>query len=198
MTSRSDTGVWLTPSDGRRWRFYPGALSLAFGCTGDFGYNVDAWETLRKPTDLDLWLSERFGPVLHPSDDADFGGAKQLRAAITSTARRAASGQLLDPADIDTINLWASRPSVPPYLPGGTHGPVPPTPSQMLATIAHDAIQAFATTAGMVRECAAEDCHLIFLDTSRPQSRRWCSMSRCGGRAKARTHYARHLTGERS
>lgn len=198
MTSRSDTGVWLTPSDGRRWRFYPGALSLAFGCTGDFGYNVGAWETLRKPADLDLWLSERFGPVLHPSDYADFGGAKQLRAAITSTARRAASCQMLDPADIDTINLWVSRPSVPPYLPGGTHGPVPPTPSQMLGAIAHDAIPTFATTAGMVRECAADDCHLIFLDTSRPQSRRWCSMSRCGGRAKARAHYARHLTGERS
>ena len=52
MTSRSDTGVWLTPSDGRRWRLYPGALSLAFGCSGDFGYNVDAWETLRKPAGL--------------------------------------------------------------------------------------------------------------------------------------------------
>ncbi len=198
MTSRSDTGVWLTPSDGRRWRFDPGALSLAFGCTGDFGYNVDAWETLRESADLDLWLSERFGPVLHPSDDVGLAGAKQLRAAVTATARRAASGQILDPADIDTINLWASRLSVPPYLAGGTRGPVPSAPSQMLAAIAHDAIRTFATTAGMVRECAADDCHLIFLDASRPQSRRWCSMSRCGGRAKARTHYARHLTGERS
>lgn len=198
MIGRPETEVWLTPSDGRRWRFDPGALSLAFGYTGDFGYNVDAWETLRMPADLDAWLSERFGPVLYPSDDADHAGAKELRAAITSAARHLATGQTLDGTDIDTINIWASRPSVPPYLSGGTHGPVSPTPSQMLAAIAHDAIRTFATTTGMIRECAAADCHLIFLDTSRPQSRRWCSMSRCGGRAKARTHYARHLTGEPS
>ena len=197
MTSRSDTGVWLIPSDGRRWRFDPGALSLAFGYTGDFGYNVDAWETLRKPSDLDVWLSEHSGLVLCPSDCADHAGAKELRAAITSAARRAASGKILDAADIDTINIWASRPSVPPHLPGGTRRPAPPTPSQVLAAIAHDAIRTFTTTTGMIRECAADDCHLIFLDSSRPQSRRWCSMSRCGGRAKARTHYARHLTGER-
>lgn len=196
MISQSDTSVWLTPSDGRGWRFDPGTICLAFGCTGDFGHNVDAWETLRKPADLDFWLAERFGTPLHPSGDTDLFGAKQLRAAITSVARHTSSGQMLDPTDIDTINVWAGRPSVPPHLTGGTREMVPPAPSQMLATIAHDAIQTFATTTGMIRECAADDCRLIFLDSSRPQSRRWCSMSRCGGRAKARTHYARHPTKE--
>lgn len=198
MTGATETRVWLTPSDGRRWRFDPGALSLAFGYTGDFGYGVDAWETLRKPTDLDVWLSERFGPLLHPSDHAGHASAKALRAAITSAARHTSTGRALAVADVDTINTWAARPSVPSYLPGGTQAPAPPAPAQALAAIAHDAVDVFARPAGMIRECAAGDCRLIFVDTSRPQSRRWCSMSRCGGRAKSRTHYARHLTGESS
>jgi predicted RNA-binding Zn ribbon-like protein len=35
-----------------------------------------------------------------------------------------------------------------------------------------------------VRECAADDCGWIFIDTSRNRSRRWCSMTSCGNRAK--------------
>jgi predicted RNA-binding Zn ribbon-like protein len=35
-----------------------------------------------------------------------------------------------------------------------------------------------------VRQCAAHDCAWLFLDTSRNHSRRWCSMSSCGNRAK--------------
>lgn len=199
MTGQPETnGVWLTPADGRRWRFDPGTLSLAFGYTGDFGYSIDAWETLRQPSDLNSWLAERFGSALHPSDHADYAGARQLRGAITAAARRSAAGQELDVADIDTINLWADRPSIPPQLPGGTRRFPPPTILQMLATIAHDAVETFTASAGTIRECAANDCYLIFLDTSRPQNRRWCSMSRCGGRAKARTHYTNHLTGESS
>ena len=41
------------------------------------------------------------------------------------------------------------------------------------------------------RECPADDCHWLFLDTSRNQSRRWCSMESCGNRAKAKRHYRR-------
>jgi predicted RNA-binding Zn ribbon-like protein len=38
-----------------------------------------------------------------------------------------------------------------------------------------------------VRECAGEDCGALFLDTSRPGTRRWCSMDTCGNRAKKST-----------
>ena len=37
---------------------------------------------------------------------------------------------------------------------------------------------------GRLRQCAAHDCAWLFLDTSRNHSRRWCSMSSCGNRAK--------------
>ena len=42
-----------------------------------------------------------------------------------------------------------------------------------------------------VRECAAEWCRWLFLDTSRAQRRQWCDMKVCGNRAKARRHYER-------
>ena len=42
-----------------------------------------------------------------------------------------------------------------------------------------------------VRWCEAPDCQWLFLDHSRNRSRRWCDMTSCGNRAKARRHYER-------
>jgi predicted RNA-binding Zn ribbon-like protein len=42
-----------------------------------------------------------------------------------------------------------------------------------------------------VRECESGTCAWLFLDGSRNQTRRWCDMSTCGNRAKARRHYQR-------
>lgn len=43
-----------------------------------------------------------------------------------------------------------------------------------------------------VGQCADDrGCGFLFFDTSRNRSRRWCDMSSCGNRAKARRHYAR-------
>ncbi|MBE2315827.1 CGNR zinc finger domain-containing protein [Solirubrobacter sp. CPCC 204708] len=39
-----------------------------------------------------------------------------------------------------------------------------------------------------VRPCANDECVLWFLDTSRPGTRRWCSMAACGNRDKAMRH----------
>ncbi len=40
-----------------------------------------------------------------------------------------------------------------------------------------------------IREC--NGCGWLFFDSTRNQSRRWCTMAICGNRAKARRHYAR-------
>lgn len=45
--------------------------------------------------------------------------------------------------------------------------------------------------ASRVKECATENCNWLFLDASKNRSRRWCEMSECGNRAKARRHYER-------
>lgn len=43
-----------------------------------------------------------------------------------------------------------------------------------------------------VRLCAADGCGWLFIDASRNRSRRWCAMSGCGNRAKARRYRQRH------
>lgn len=42
-----------------------------------------------------------------------------------------------------------------------------------------------------VKECASPTCEWVFLDRSRNRSRRWCDMSDCGNRAKARRFQAK-------
>jgi predicted RNA-binding Zn ribbon-like protein len=42
-----------------------------------------------------------------------------------------------------------------------------------------------------VRACGAESCRWLFLDTSKNHTRRWCNMSVCGNRMKARRFQAR-------
>jgi predicted RNA-binding Zn ribbon-like protein len=39
---------------------------------------------------------------------------------------------------------------------------------------------------GRVRECAARDCAWLFIDRSHNRTRRWCNMTVCGNREKAR------------
>lgn len=42
---------------------------------------------------------------------------------------------------------------------------------------------------GRLRACANDECRLFLLDRSRSGTARWCSMSECGNRMKARRHY---------
>ena len=56
-------------------------------------------------------------------------------------------------------------------------------------------------TAGQPRRlksCGSDACGWLFYDESRGERRRWCSMSDCGNRAKARRFYARATSGKLS
>ncbi|KVH57879.1 hypothetical protein WS89_20830 [Burkholderia sp. MSMB1072] len=45
------------------------------------------------------------------------------------------------------------------------------------------------TRLAKVKRCANDACQWLFIDDSKNGSRRWCSMSSCGNRAKAYRHY---------
>lgn len=45
------------------------------------------------------------------------------------------------------------------------------------------------TRLGKLKRCANDQCKWLFVDDSKNGSRRWCSMSSCGNRAKAHRHY---------
>ena len=73
------------------------------------------------------------------------------------------------------------------------------TPDSLLLPIAQ-AIANFLTSEDLsrVKSCEKSPCTLFFLDRTRGQARRWCSMTLCGNRAKQALYRARLKRGKRS
>jgi predicted RNA-binding Zn ribbon-like protein len=191
------TGQWLEPDDGPRWWFDSGSIAFDFAYTGALGER----ELIPDADSLADWLSARFGAVEARARDVQPADALMLRGAIARLATISAHSTedaVAEPADIDVINLFAATPDIPPALPGGSRqaGRTRASARQALATIAREAVAVFG--AARVRECGADDCSMIYVDTSRSGTRRWCSMQRCGNRAKVRAHRARAAAREAS
>jgi predicted RNA-binding Zn ribbon-like protein len=68
------------------------------------------------------------------------------------------------------------------------------SPADLLKPIAWSAADLLTgPRAQKIRQCQDDrGCGWLFIDESRAQNRRWCSMGDCGNRAKARRHYLRH------
>lgn len=110
---------------------------------------------------------------------------RPLRAALTRIAYDLAEGSRppipIDPPrpdDIATVNAAAAVPPLVPALrPDGGTTFLAPTAAAALSTLARDAVDLFGgPLARRIRVCAAENCGLLLVDTSRPGRRRWCSM----------------------
>lgn len=182
-------GQWLT-TDGTRWWFDSGALALDLAYTGRLGQP----ESLHSPNDLARWLDERFDEADGTVGDGDLRDALALREAIAGAALAASRDEELSPGDVDMINLYAAIPDIPPSLPGGTRqaGRTRARTGQALSAMAREAVALFsAGSLERIRECSADDCAFVFYDESRSNNRRWCSMARCGNRAKVRAHRAK-------
>lgn len=189
-----ETGQWMDSPDGQRWWFDSGSLALDFAYTGEAAAGGDAGEQLHAPAELSAWLGQRFPEVAASAGARELTDARELRGAIGRLARAASLDAVPRPDDIDTVNLFAATPDIPPALDGGLRqaGRSNARPTQALSSIARDAVRLFGPEAGgRIRECSADDCDYVYLDTSRSGNRRWCSMQRCGNRAKVRAHRAR-------
>lgn len=189
-TDARPTGQWFRSSDGHRWWFDSGALSLDFAYTGAMGENP-AWETLHAASDLTAWLDERFDDVDTAAGERELTDALALRSAIARTATAFSRGGDPEGDDVDVINLFAATPDIPPVLAGGRRqaGRGRARVGQAMSVMAREAVELFSSEEReRIRECAAADCALVFYDESRSNNRRWCSMQRCGNRAKVRKH----------
>lgn len=62
----------------------------------------------------------------------------------------------------------------------------------LLVPVVLDALSLARDRPRRVRSCASDDCPVLFEDTSRNGSRRWCSMDLCGSRSKAAAYYQRN------
>jgi predicted RNA-binding Zn ribbon-like protein len=192
VQSTKATGQWFRSSENHRWWFDSGAVALDFAYTGAMGDNPE-WERLRDAADLTVWLESRFPGVHSPATDRDLTDGLALRAAIARSAVAASRDEAPAAEDVDVINLFAATPDIPPALAGGSRqaGRSSARAGQALSAMAREAVELFAPEQReRIRECAADDCALVFYDESRSNNRRWCSMKRCGNRAKVRTHRA--------
>ncbi|WP_035858550.1 CGNR zinc finger domain-containing protein [Kitasatospora cheerisanensis] len=189
-------GLTLYSRSGVAYRFDPGALCLELLTTGGPG-PYRRYEALREPADLAAW-AERSRltptPVLEISE-AEVEDARGLRDALFRVVIAHTRGEPSSPGDLETINHAAARPDLVPAIAptlerqwAGT-----PTGTHLLTAVARDAVELLTGPfAHRIRSCAAEDCHLLYVDTSRPGRRRWCSMEHCGNLHKVRALRARH------
>src|SRR5690606_26321805 len=98
------------------------------------------------------------------------------------------------PTEVTCVNRAAAHPPLVPEIAPDGHRAwrLPATGEQALATVAGEAVELFTGPfAAGIRVCGAADWGLLFVDTSRPGRRRWCSMERCGNRHKVRELRAR-------
>jgi len=182
--------------EGTVWTFDPGALCLELLLTGGPGALV-RHEVLHRPADLAVWLSRsrlRLPAGHLVVSPADVAGARVLRDALWRLVRAWIAGEAGDAADLAVVNQDAAGSDLAPLAraDGAAGWVLPASGAQALATVARDAIRLrTGRHRDRLRECAAGDCFLVFVDTSRPGGRRWCSMQRCGNRQKARLLRAR-------
>lgn len=179
------------PPDLRR-RFRTGRPCLDLVHTGGAGA-LARWELVHDAADLGRWLAVVLGLEAVAATEADLTPMRMLRAALTRAAYGTAAGRPPDARDVATINAAAVGAPLVPALRVDASGSAvtfgPASAPAALATLARDAVDLFGgPLAARIRVCAAPDCDLLLLDTSRPGRRRWCSMQRCGNLAKVRRH----------
>lgn len=192
------TGRVLHSPRGGSFRFDAGAVCLDFAHTGGEG-EYAIYETLHEPADLAEWLAQPplAAVMTVPVTARELTAAKALRQAIWDAAHAQAARRPLPAEAVATINRAAAAPSLVPKLTSGTTAgwALPVRATQALSTLAREMIELLSgPLAERIRECASDNCPLVFVDSSRPGTRRWCAMERCGNRHKLRALRTRRST----
>lgn len=177
------------------FRFTSGRLCLAFSATVGERWRRN-FERLRAPEDLSRWVRAadllRFEP---PVTAGLLGQARELREVTYRAVRAGMDERPTDDADRELLNAWVRRPGPAPQLAkdgtSTTWAGADPL-SACLSALARDAVE-LLTSADLtrVRECAASDCALLFLDRSRPGRRRWCADGACGTKSRSASYRRR-------
>ena len=179
------------PSGPAGFRQGSGRLSLDFVRTLRRRGTPDVIEELDEPPALRAWVHQFFPSLAPPTvDDARLATALALREAVRQLidAARGPGGRAsCHPDAVDLVNQAAARPTPAPSLdPTGGLGLWSPDPvTAVLSLIARDALDLVTSEAvHRIRQCAGPACGAMFVDMSRPGTRRWCSMGTCGNQAK--------------
>jgi len=155
-----------------------------------------ATDLLKNVADLTHWAERAELPVRGKMTEEDFKEALNLRAALKFLYSAKMNGNPPSTKSLAILNAhlakhleqhvlrFMSNEYV--LLPAHDGFSI----SRLLAYLAHEgAILLASHESSRMKKCSNPDCVLIFLDTSRNQKRRWCSMDVCGNRSKVSTHY---------
>jgi predicted RNA-binding Zn ribbon-like protein len=148
-------------------------------------------EELPDPAALGAWVAQLspVAGVVRPDEEMVRRARKVREAAYCVIA--AGVGENLGTAELDRARQVLNREArqAPPFphlsadgaLTWRADDPVGAT----LQLIAQDAMTLITQAdQSRIKRCANPECATLFLDTSRPGSRRWCSMNTCGNQAK--------------
>lgn len=164
---------------------------------------------LDAPASFVEWIQRAGGPAISalvsasPSDRRTLTAeARKLRGALVGLFRAVGSGERPDDTIVFIIDraLRAGSSSHRLVLVDGVPAVrsvfAAPDPLGVLTPIAAAAVEvARGADPARLHECAAADCRRWFVDTSKGGRRRWCSMARCGNRAKAARYRRRQAGG---
>ncbi|MGH8300223.1 MAG: CGNR zinc finger domain-containing protein [Steroidobacteraceae bacterium] len=179
------------PPEELRFHWKSGRLCLDFVATVGERWRR-SFERLLASDDLAGWMVES-GLLASPPtvSSRQLATGRALREAINRLAR---PGIEPEPDDLDELNRWAAQPPLASQLTAQSKRvwladrPV----EAVFATIARDAVDLLSgPCAARIRECGAPDCTLLFVDTSRPGARRWCSTAACGNRVRTKAYRQR-------
>jgi predicted RNA-binding Zn ribbon-like protein len=166
-------------------------LCLDFANTRYWRGQAAPTETLAGPAELAAWAK-----APKPPSPREFDQAIALRETLYRLFDAQAQGKLAAPRDLEALNTALAQAPGRRTLKRGRTGydwEVDAKSGTALALLAPVLWSAGDLLAGSrldrVRRCANPECGWLFLDDSRAGKRRWCSMSACGNRAKARRHY---------
>ena len=197
--------------------------TLALDLLNTWRFNADQpLDLLQSPEDLVIWLAAAGLPdgaycaelsSSPPNRRILLDEALWLRRDILLIVQSLVAGELPPPYTVDALNRILTESGTSFRLDSLT---IPPEGDQeermegQLVLNVHEHIssvlgvlQPIALSAARIvteanptriRQCASSNCMYWFLDTSKSGRRRWCSMSRCGNRAKVARHYRQRST----
>jgi predicted RNA-binding Zn ribbon-like protein len=182
--------------DGFHFRGGHSALDLVATVTGRL--KPVPRELLAEPGDLARWLvAAGFTGSPLAATPEDLARARTLREAIHAIVDARLAGAAEQPASIAQLNAVAAISPAIPQIGADGRARLQGDASALLATLAGEAALLLGgERASRIRRCEADGCAMLFLDTSRGGERRWCSMKRCGNKAKVAEFRRRRQGGE--
>lgn len=123
--------------------------------------------------------------------------AAALRDGLRALFEAMRTGTAPDARDINRLNAYLARAAAHPRLRVDAGGALAVetaplrAPDPLVAIAADFAAFAEHYEPARLRHCDNPACSLVFYDTARNGTRRWCSMAACGNRHKVRSHRQR-------